>query len=332
MKASNRSRMGLQTALRIQGAFTLVELLVVIAIIGILVALLLPAIQAAREAARRSQCQNHLKQIGMAWLNHESSHRHLPTGGWGFYWVGDPDRGFGIEQPGGWIYNVLPFIEYGDLHGMGAGKALADKKNDAAIVNRTPLSFMNCPSRRPPGLYLNTGVGLANASFNSHVARCDYAGNVGDQPNHPLDTGTGGSGPSSYNNAATYDWGDIASHTGICFRRSKIAFRQITDGTSKTFMVGEKYLSPGLYDTGTDLADNNTMYAGYENDSLRTTFYPPMRDTLNFSDKWRFGSNHAQVMNFAYCDGSVQTVSTDIDPLAYRSFGSRAGGEVLPGL
>ena len=99
-------------------AFTLVELLVVIAIIGILIALLLPAVQAAREAARRMQCTNNLKHMALAALNHENTVKHFPSGGWGFNWVGDPDRGFDRGQPGGFFYNILPFMEWKGIHDM----------------------------------------------------------------------------------------------------------------------------------------------------------------------------------------------------------------------
>ena len=100
--------------------FTLIELLVVIAIIGTLIALLIPAVQAAREAARRLQCGNHIKQLALAVTNHESALCSFPTGGWHKTWLGHPDRQFGGKQPGGWIYNVLPFLEQGALHDLGA--------------------------------------------------------------------------------------------------------------------------------------------------------------------------------------------------------------------
>ena len=94
-----------------RGGMTLVELLVVIAIIAVLVALLLPAVQSARESARRVTCANNLRQHGIAWQGHAASFGAYPGGGWGWEWIGDPDRGRGRDQPGGWIYNTLDFLE-----------------------------------------------------------------------------------------------------------------------------------------------------------------------------------------------------------------------------
>ncbi len=101
--------------------FTLVELLVVITIIGILIALLLPAVQAAREAARQAQCSNNLKQLALACLQSEQANRQIPSDGWGDWWTGDADLGSGRPQPGGWVYQVLPYVEQQALHDLGTG-------------------------------------------------------------------------------------------------------------------------------------------------------------------------------------------------------------------
>src|SRR5438132_12910000 len=104
-----------------RSGFTLVELLVVIAIIGVLVALLLPAVQAAREAARRMHCQNNLMQTGLGWHNHTDVNGHMPTGGWGWGWVGDADQGVGRNQTGSWTFNILPYIEQKTVYDMSGG-------------------------------------------------------------------------------------------------------------------------------------------------------------------------------------------------------------------
>jgi prepilin-type N-terminal cleavage/methylation domain-containing protein len=171
--------------------FTLVELLVVIVIIGILIALLLPAIQAARESARRLQCSGHLKQLGTAALTHQSAQNFYPSGGWGWLWVGDPDRGFSTRQPGGWIYNLLPYMEMGSIHDLTKGKIGPARKAAGKKLCEMPIEIVNCPSRRQAAL-IPIGVvdpreaqphcgGTSDLTTDTlaSVARSDYAANSG---------------------------------------------------------------------------------------------------------------------------------------------------------
>jgi prepilin-type N-terminal cleavage/methylation domain-containing protein len=166
--------------------FTLVELLVVVMIITILIGLLLPAVNAARESARRAHCKNNLKQLGLAMLQHVDRHGRFPTGGWGPHWVGEPERGSRSDQPGGWAFNILGFIEQDTLRE--AGLDLANDARTDAIVERTqtPVELFVCPSRRrththvdSSGAYYRTAT--ATDLILASAARSDYAANSGDQ-------------------------------------------------------------------------------------------------------------------------------------------------------
>ena len=139
------------------GGFTLVELLVVVAIIAILIGLLLPAVNSARESGRVVQCKNNLKQMGMACLAHEEAQGFFPTGGWGWFWVGDPDGGYGYSQPGGWIYNILPHTDKSDLHDLGLGGSTSVKNQAVLKLVATPLTFTNCPCAAGRFSSLNLG-------------------------------------------------------------------------------------------------------------------------------------------------------------------------------
>lgn len=312
---------------RARGAFTLVELLVVIAIIGVLVSLLMPAVQAVRESARKTACQNHLKQIGTAFHLHHDLHRHWPTGGWGFRWAGDPDRGFGGDQPGGWIFNVLPFIEQQNVRDMAKGTAGAQKSAATAAMLQLPVALFYCPSRRAVDLYEygEKKFPLYNADPVARAAKSDYAVNGGHQP---VD---GGPGPPSGSLAdlQSYSWPPLLQATGVCFVRSRFRMADIKDGLSHTCLVGEKYLS--IDGAGTAIGDDQAMYIGDDADVRRWTYQPPARDHLQFSDPHRFGGPHRSGCQIVFCDGSVGTVSFTVDADVFRQMGHRKDGRPAGG-
>ncbi|MDO5113693.1 MAG: DUF1559 domain-containing protein, partial [Planctomycetia bacterium] len=164
--------------------FTLVELLVVIAIIGMLVGLLLPAVQQAREAARQMQCNNHLRQLTLAAMNVESSARAFPSAGWGYLWMGDPEGGLNWGQPGGWCYTLLPALEQNALFQLTADGNLPESpspeaKTNATTVMQTLVSVFNCPSRRSMQLYGLRGATLRNATMPKEGMKGDYVANYG---------------------------------------------------------------------------------------------------------------------------------------------------------
>lgn len=326
---------------RFAHGFTLVELLVVITIIGILIALLLPAVQAAREAARRMQCSNNLKQIGLACLTHESTHGHYPTGGWNGYWVGDPDRGFAGKQPGGWIYNILPYLEQQSLHDLQMSKSGTSRTEAASQMVQTALSAMNCPTRRLAIAYPNGhAYATRNAGAPPKCGRTDYAVNLGD-PNRAELTGDEAAKPPSFSEGdnSSYSWPDTSDFTGISYQRSTVRIADIVDGTTNTYLVGEKYLDPDHYQDGLVSGDDWSMYTAFQNDIGRSTYYSaanniawvPLQDTPGIQCDERFGSAHSGGINMAFCDGSVRSISYSIASETHRRLGNRKDGMPIDG-
>lgn len=334
--------------------FTLVELLVVIAIIGVLVALLLPAVQAAREAARRTQCMNRLKQIGLAFQNHHDSQRFFPSGGWAVNFVGDPDEGFGKSQPGGWTFSILPYMELSNLRDIGKGVPVTNgesnsrKKATNTIVVQTEAPEFMCPSRgRKQITPTCTGCGPVNVNFESKMpmAKMDYAANYGDTSycnGHDICSCIlpqfSGPGNIVAGKNGSVTWPNTERVTGVVFTRSEVTIAQVSDGTSNTYAVGEKFINPDGYEDDYDPGNDWSMYSGVQDDSVRITHYEPGGNILNtpiqdnvqvIRGNERFGSSHAGGCFFAMCDGSVQFVSYDISPEAHRRLGNRQDGEVV---
>lgn len=310
---------------RRQPGVTLLEVLVAISIIGMLMSLLLPAIQASREAGRRTQCANNLRQQALAAHQHVSSAGHFPTGGWGGGWVADPDRGSGIHQPGGWVYCLLAYLERTDLRELGHGELSGDKEASLGILVQSAISVFNCPTRRRtaafpivyvPAMTPNTTVPVFRAG------RSDYAANAGGQRRCEIANFLGPSGLAEGDDP-TYSWPPVLDHNGVCYLRSQIAPAEISDGLSHTYLIAEKYLSSANYETGIDHSDDWSMYSGYQDDVCRTSFKHPLLDAAVISDCCIFGSAHPSGWNAAFCDGSVRRLKFDIDLSVHRRLGNR---------
>ncbi len=324
-----------QTTMKTRG-FTLIELLVVIAIIAILVALLLPAVQQAREAARRSSCKNNLKQLALALHNYESTHRVFPPGalGYPYVWSAHAQLLPFVEQAG--LQNLLNY-DVPPLNAFNSGSfdAVAVGKNDNAAMLKLPI--LTCPSDK------------------ESVPNSMYGG-----ISYPACTGSG------INGSGTADDGSNANADGIIFARSKIGFRDVTDGTSNTVVFSEQLLGDGqdAAPTGIDykhrvvvlnMGTQTTPTAcvpgsapawsgqrgqlwinGHLADTMYNHWYGPNDaihpDCHNGYHNFALASARSAHQGGVQCslvDGSVRFVSENINLDTWRQLATRAGGEVL---
>lgn len=320
--------------------FTLVELLVVIAIIGVLVALLLPAVQAAREAARRMQCVNNLKQLSLAALNHESAKGDLPPARKGCDGQTRPCEEMGMNQTsniagitlnqmrmhGASVFvQLLPYLEQQALYDVFdiqnkpmhpfRGSYLSDPAYLQALA--TPMPQFSCPSdTKEPFAEWNHGLSSDIESTTSSYAA--VAGDVG-PPN-------GGDllWPNRSNGGERFHLKH--NNTGVFFYARRIELREITDGISNTMFFGETTL-------GHRALANNTWTNGNRcNSSMRSTYHPlntlvevaglVIRTGVNITH-CGFNSLHPGGANFAMGDGSVSFVQEEIDERTYRAMSTR---------
>ena len=344
-----------------QTGLTMVEVLILFVMIGALVSQTLPFLQQSRESARAKLCARHLNQMGQAWLGHEFSQQHLPSSGWGWRWHGDPDLGFGRSQPGGWGYNMLPFLGRADVWSVGQGLGddgflpSAKKQQAMLVAAATPISQLNCPSRRPAVAYPVVRNGFlaynlrACVSGNCAVTRSDYQANSGG-------LSAGESEGPRVSQVGNYDWpyepdGNHTVLNGVSHQWSEITLAQITDGTSRTLMVGEKYLNPDRYFDGQDWADDGSAFMGMDRDvngfmgssSLTASrfqqiknnpslfnsgrdFLRPTRDTPGVQLAWDFGSIHANGWFAVFADGRTTLISYDADPFVLLAIAGRNDG------
>jgi prepilin-type N-terminal cleavage/methylation domain-containing protein len=288
--------------LRARFAFTLVELLVVIAIIGILVALLLPAVQAAREAARRSQCANNLKQIGLAVHHFEDSHKTLPSSRLG-------------PQHASWFVQILPFMEQGNLFSQWDVSKTYYLQTPGART--TQVAEFYCPSRRAPMLSTQFEISSTGLPDTQPYpgALGDYAGNggqfAGSIVDDPLCRGAFCQANSQISNGQ------------IVTSESRTRLRDIKDGTSHTFLAGEKHVPRDKFgQSGPSWGDGAIYNGDFPRNFNRIAGNPKFdlgQGPDDLSGPWhcKFGSYHAGICQFVYTDGHTTSLSnsTDLDTL-----------------
>ncbi len=343
--------------------FTLVELLVVIAIIGILISLLLPAVQAARESARRTQCVNNLKQIAQAFHNYEDAYRVYAFGGSSIQrprTLNPPTGGTittGREQQWSWAYQILPYREMQNLW----------EHADENVIRATLVPGYFCPSRaRERIFHIPDRPGVHSAAESAQI---DYKANHGYAPTSTLNPGGTPSYPftgivgMSYNNAALVDPPTTASLNQQKTQRGlypDVTSAKILDGTANTILAGERGIfinwwngpqPPPNAECGNGAGPECDAYRGGWLDGMTVNCYltggwhpdatNPIRDRsivpTGFSGAqllvmgWRqWGSIHADAANFALCDGSVRQIRYSISPDIFRRVINRQDGEALP--
>ena len=293
-------------------AFTLVELLVVIAIIGILVALLLPAIQAAREAARRTECTNHLKQIGLAMQLYHDTQRSFPMGR-------DRWDQFGVS----WAFRLLPHLEdqsiYASFNKM---KRVDDAANATAM--RTPVEVYACPTRRTAAADRNFDNNDSPPQVLAAASLGDYAANAG----YEFSTGMQNATPDDTFSSDAVD----TTIAGPIFSGSRMNARRVTDGLSSTLAAGERHIPP------IDPAQPEEMHEYLQGDTA--FFAGDMPKTIlrgsgqglaagpddPSSDK--FGGQHPGQTLFVFLDGHVDGLANVVELLTLKALSSIGGGEI----
>ena len=323
-----------------QLGFTLIELLVVISIIGILIGLLLPAVQKVREAANRMTCTNHLKQYALALHNHHGTFEKFPSGGYHSY-APSPNRS-GLNQSGSWVYSILPYLEQEAVFKIGDGTSGVALESANKTRLQIALKIFYCPTRRqvanypiwPNHLWHILHPPLCANLVGSVTARFDYAFNAGEKW---VSWGATATTLASIDSGA-FMFPPPDSTNGLIYVHQMLGISDVTDGLSNTYLVGEKYLSKGSSTTGVENGDEQGPYISDERDSVRYAeffgnYLNPKQDQIgtdSVPDTFRFGSPHSGGFNMAFADGRVQVVSYGIKEAVHRAFCTRAGGEVVP--